>query len=125
MLHEQLVVLCLPFAIDDQIGAFPVSAEQHGVIVDLFLGPVRPLLDRFEQGIRDAVSKADEFDVSVGVLPVGQKGEDQSQGRGLRVGAVVSQGDEADLVFESGARRHDGDLVGELSQPMPRLLRER
>lgn len=65
MLREQLVVLCFPSAIDDQVGAVAVCAQQDGLPVDLVLGQARALVDGLEQRVCDAIGKAHELYVGV------------------------------------------------------------
>lgn len=68
VLHEQLVVLGLALAVDDQVGAVAVGAQQDGLAVDLVLGQARLLVDGLEQGVGDAIGKADKVDVFGGPL---------------------------------------------------------
>jgi len=48
VLHEQLVVLGLAEAVDDDIGAVAVGAQQDGLLVHLVLGQARFLVHRLE-----------------------------------------------------------------------------
>ncbi len=101
MSHEQLMVLGLAVAVDDQVGAVAVGSKQDGLLVDLELGQARALVDCLEQRVCDAVGEANELDVGAGGLPVGADGQDEIEGRFFRAGAVVGQGNVADALVVS------------------------
>lgn len=96
MLHEQLMVSSFALTVNDDVGAVAVGAEEDGVAIDISLGEPRQTVDGLEQGVCDAVGEADELDVGVFAGPLGDEGVDELEGRLLRVGAVVAQGNEAD-----------------------------
>lgn len=98
VLHEQLVVLGLAEAVDDEIGAVAVGAQQDGLPVHVILGQPRLLVHCLEQGVGDAVGEAHELDVGVGLGPLWADGEDEAEGRLVVLGARVREGDVADAV---------------------------
>lgn len=97
MLHEQLMVGSFALAVNNNVGAIAVGAEEDGIAIDVSLGEPRQTVDGLEQGVCDAVGEADELDVGVFASPLGDQGVDELEGRLLRIGAVVRQGNEADM----------------------------
>ena len=104
--HEQLVVLGFAVAVNDQVGAVAVGAEQDGLLVYLILGEAGLLVDGLEECVGNAVGEANELDIGIGALPVGANGENELAGGGFRVLARVGQRNEANVMLDrSGAVR--------------------
>ena len=97
--HKQLVVLSFAVAVDDQIGAVSVGAEQNGLLVHLVLGEAGLFVDCLEERVGDAIGEAHEFEVGVSALPVGADGENELAGGGFGVLARVSQRDVANVML--------------------------
>lgn len=98
VLHEQLVVLGLAEAVDEDVGAVAVCAEQDGVAVDLCGCEALLAVDGLEEGVCDAVGEADELEVRVGRGPVGSQGEYETAWRGIGVCTIIGEGDKGDVV---------------------------
>lgn len=89
------MILRLALPVDDEVCALPIRAKEHSTVVDLLLGQAGAHIHRLEEGIRDSIREADEFDFPIRLLPVGEDGEDEAEGGGLRVRRRVGEGDEA------------------------------
>lgn len=61
-LHQQLVVLRLTVAVNQDVRAMAVGTQKHRVPIELFVGQALAVVGCFNEGIRDAVGKADELD---------------------------------------------------------------
>lgn len=72
--HQQLVVLGLALAVDDDVGAVAVGAEEDGLAVDLLSRCALDIIDGLEERVGDAVGEADELDVGGRGVPLGADG---------------------------------------------------
>lgn len=91
MPHEQLMVLSLTFAVDEDGSPMTVGAEQDGVLVHVNLGHARTAVDSLEQGVCDAISEAHKLNVGILACPVRHEGQDEFSCRVIRVIIVVGQ----------------------------------
>lgn len=69
MRHEQLVVLGLALAVDEDVRSIAIGAEEQGFAIYLFGRGALDVVDGLEEGVRDAVGAADKLDVGCRGIP--------------------------------------------------------
>ena len=81
-LHCLSALLCNPAFVFQLSGAIADVSVQC-------IGPVRGVRNAAAYRIRDTISKADDIDLTLIVLPCGDEGEHELQRGGIGVGTVV------------------------------------
>ena len=95
--HEQLMVFDFALAIDEDVSASAVGAEEDGFVVNLIGSRALDLVDGLEEGVCDTVLAADELDVGDRRIPLWSGGVDDTQSRALRISSIVGIGKNGDL----------------------------